>query len=64
MWCLDQGDQQSNSDRAEAGNLSEKLISWMLLAFYQQLASCFSTDLCQGVELLLELLGTPTHARF
>jgi len=64
MWCLDESDQQGHSDRAQAGNLSQKLRGWMLLAFYQQLASCFSTDLCQGVKLLVELLGTPTHAGF
>ena len=64
MWCLDQGDQQGHSDRAQGGNLSEKLRGWMPLAFCQQLAPRFSTDLHQGVKLLIEVLGATTHARF
>ena len=42
MWCLDQGDQQGHSDRAQARNLSQKLRGGMPLAFCQQLAPRFS----------------------
>src|SRR5438876_894959 len=52
MRCLEQSDQKGNPDRAQPGNLSEKLIGWMLVAFGQQLPPRFSTYPHQNVELL------------
>src|SRR5689334_2886409 len=64
MRCLDQANQQRYPDWAKSGNLAEKLIGWMLLTFGQQLGTHFSTDLSQRIQLLIELLSTPAHARF
>ena len=62
MRCLDESDHKSNPDGAQPGNLSEKLLGWMLSAFCQQLPPRFSTYLQQHVELLIELLGATAHA--
>src|ERR1700722_3058267 len=64
MWCLKQGDQECDSDRAQQRNLSEKLLGGMLLALRQQLPTCLTTYLHQPVELLIKLLSTSTHAGF
>lgn len=58
MRRLDQADQQRDPDRAQPGNLAEKLIGGVLLTFEQQLGTHFSTDLSQGIQLLIELLST------
>ena len=63
MWCLEQSDQKRDSDRAQQGNLSEKLMGGMLLAFDHQLPPRLATYLRQSIELLIELLGATTHAR-
>ena len=57
MWCLEQSDQKRDSDRAQQGNLSKKLMGGMLLAFGQQLPPCLPTYLHQAIELLIELLS-------
>jgi len=62
MRCLDESDQKGNSDGPQLGNLSQKLMGWMLPAFPQQLPPRFSTYLQQHVELLIELLGATAHA--
>ena len=64
MRSLDQADQQRHSDRTQTGNLPQKLMGWMLFAFGQQLSPRFSTDLSQTIELLIEPLSAPAHARF
>src|SRR5580692_7655025 len=64
MWCLKQGDQKRDSDRAQHRNLSEKLLGSVLLALRQQLPPCLTTYLHQRVELLIKLLGASTHACF
>ena len=64
MWCLEQSDQKRDSDRAQQGNLSKKLMGGMLLDFGQQLPPCLPTYLHQGIELLIELLSVSMHARF
>src|SRR6266446_8352851 len=64
MRCLDESNQKGNPDGPQPGNLSQKLMGWMLPAFPQQLTPRFAADLQQNVELLIELLGATTHARF
>jgi hypothetical protein len=64
MGCLDQADQQCDSDWAQPRNLAKKLMGGVVLTFEQQLGTRFSTDLSQGIQLLIELLSTATHARF
>src|SRR5262249_31274725 len=64
MRCLDQSDQKGNPDGSQLGNLSQKFMGWMLPAFPQQLPSGVAPDLQQDIELLIELLGAATHARF
>jgi hypothetical protein len=62
MRCLDQSDYKRNPNGPQPGNLSEKLLGWMLPAFPQQLPPRFSTYLQQHVELLIELLGATAYA--
>jgi hypothetical protein len=64
MWCLEQGDQKCDSDWAQQGNLSEKLLGGMLLALRQQVPPRLPTYLHQSVELFIELLSASTHACF
>ena len=52
MRCLDESDQKGNPDRPQLGNLSQKLMGWMLPAFPQQLPPCVAPDLQQIEERL------------
>jgi hypothetical protein len=52
MPCLDESDQKGNPDGTQLGNLSQKLMGWMLPAFPQQLPPCVAPDLQQIEETL------------
>src|ERR1035437_5044812 len=64
MRCLNERDQKGDADRAQPGNLFEKLTSGMLPAFRQQLLPRFLPYPHQKVELLISLLSPTAHAGF
>src|SRR5439155_8200281 len=63
MRRLYQSNDQSHPNRPQSRYLSEKLMSWMLLAFGQQLPPGLSTQVQQNIQLLLEPLSATTQPR-
>jgi len=64
MRCLNESDQKGDPDRAQPGNLLEKLTGGMLPAFRQQFVPCFLPYPHQKVELLIGLLSPAAHPGF
>src|ERR1700676_3416100 len=64
MRCLNESDQKGGPDRAQPGNLLEKLTGGMLPAFRQQFVPCFLPYPHQKVELLIGLLSPAAHTGF
>src|ERR1035437_7811626 len=64
MRCLQKSDHKGHPDRAQPGNLLEKLAGGMLPAFRQHLRARFLTYPHQKIELFIEPLSTTTYARF